>query len=316
MRAIVFDKTLIYAKDYPTPMPGDGEALIKVVMAGICATDLEIIKGYMGFKGVLGHEFCGMVVEAADSALTGRRVAGEINIGCGRCKLCASGARNHCPERSVLGILNKDGVFADYVTMPVENLHPLPGSITDEEAVFIEPLAAAFEIGEQVELEGKDVCVLGDGRLGLLCAQAIALSDCNLTVIGRHAEKLAILERRGIRAKIGASGMGRIFDVVVDCTGSASGFAEALALARPRGTVVLKTTVAERTDMNLNQLVIDEITVTGSRCGPFKSAIVALAGRRVDVLPLVSRIFSMEDGIAALGHAGKKGVMKVLVRVG
>lgn len=315
MHAIVFDKRCEYVTDLPTPKPKAGEALIRVSLAGVCATDLELVKGYMGFKGVLGHEFCGIVVEAADSKLVNKRVASEINIGCNRCAWCAKGGRNHCPQRTVLGILNKDGVFAEYVTLPLENLHILPDAISDEEAVFIEPLAAAFEIAQQIDVQGKDVCVLGDGRLGLLCGQALVLSGCSLTVIGRHPEKLAILERRGIKTRLDIEGIKKTFDVVVDCTGSDAGFNDALSLVRPRGTIILKTTVAHRHEINLNQLVIDEITVIGSRCGPFKPAIEALADKHVDVTSLIAKTFSIEDGVEALEYAGRKGVMKVLIKI-
>lgn len=244
MRAIVFDKKVEFYSDWPKPAPKAGEALIQVMLAGVCATDLELVKGYMGFKGVLGHEFCGIVTECEDKGSINKRVAGEINIGCNRCNWCIAGARNHCPNRAVLGILNKDGVFAEYITLPLENLHILPDAISDEEAVFIEPLAAAFEIAEQVDVKGKDVCVLGDGRLGLLCGQALALAGCSLTVIGRHPEKLAILERRGIKTRLDIEGIKKTFDVVVDCTGSDAGFNDALSLVKPRGTIILKTTVA------------------------------------------------------------------------
>ncbi|OGQ56633.1 MAG: alcohol dehydrogenase [Deltaproteobacteria bacterium RIFCSPLOWO2_02_FULL_53_8] len=315
MRAIVLDKKAAYVINRPEPEPKAGEALIRVRSAGVCATDLELIKGYMGFKGVPGHEFCGVVSESSDKTLINKRVAGEINIGCNRCDWCASGRRNHCPDRQVLGILDKDGVFAEYVTLPNENLHILPDEISDEEAVFIEPLGAAFEISEQVDVKGRDVCVLGDGRLGLLCAQALNLAGCRLTAIGRHAEKLAILEARGIKTRLGIEGLKKTFDVVVDCTGSDTGFDDALSLVRPAGTVVLKTTVATRQAVNLNQLVIDEITVVGSRCGPFKPAIEALADKRVDVKGLIAKTFSIEDGVEALEYAARKGVMKVLIKI-
>lgn len=315
MRACVFDKKAEYRVDWPKPLPKAGEALIRVSQAGVCATDLELIKGYMGFRGVLGHEFCGLVCESADKTIINKRVAGEINIGCNRCAWCAAGARNHCPQRAVLGILDKDGVFAEYITLPIENLHILPETISDEEAVFIEPLAAAFEITEQVNIKDKDVCVLGDGRLGLLCAQAIALSGCILTTIGRHPEKLLMLEGRGIKTRLGIEGVKKRFDIVVDCTGSDAGFNDALSIIKPRGTLVLKTTVAARQKINLNQLVIDEITLVGSRCGPFKPAIEALADKRVDVKSLIAKTFSLEDSVEALEYAGKKGVMKVLIKI-
>lgn len=318
MRALVFENgKAVFRPDYPKPVAGQGDALVRVSFAGVCATDLEITKGYMGFNGVPGHEFCGVVEECADDRFEGRRVAGEINLWCGECAFCRGGMRNHCPDRSVLGILGHDGAFADYLTLPVRNLHPLPDSITDEEAVFIEPLAAAFEITEQVNVsEGVRVCVLGDGRLGLLTAMALSTRGCELTTVGRHPEKLSLLSGRGIRALTGAEGLGREFDLVADCTGRPEGFNEALRLVRPGGVVVLKTTVAGNAKADLNRVVIDEITVIGSRCGPFKPAIAALAEKKVDVRPLISKVFPLEEGVEALEYAGRKGVLKVLLRVG
>lgn len=314
MRALVFDGQLEFSADYSTPEPNPDEALIRVSYAGICATDLEITKGYMGFKGIPGHEFIGIVEKCADESLIGKRIAGEINLWCGSCEFCIGGNKTHCPNRTVLGIYKKDGVFADYVTLPVRNLHLLPDSISYLEAVFIEPLAAAFEILEQVEVKDKKVCVIGDGRLGLLCAQVLALTGCRLTTIGRHPEKLSILKNRGLRTRDNADGLVREFDVVVDCTGSNDGLNEALRIVKPRGNVVLKTTVADRGTIDLNQIVIDEITITGSRCGPFGPAIKALAEKRVDVMPLVDRIFPVEEGLAAFDHAAKKGVLKTILR--
>jgi len=315
MRAIVFNNKLDYCEDKLKPAPAKNEALVKVRLAGVCATDLEITKGYMGFNGIPGHEFSGVVEECAEAALIGKRVTGEINIGCNRCEWCAKGLQNHCPDRAVLGILNKDGAFADYVTLPVTNLHLIPDKISDEEAVFIEPLAAAFEILEQTDVTGKDVCVIGDGRLGLLCAQVLALVNSRLTAVGRHAEKLAILDKLGIKTRVGAQGLQRTFDVVVDCTGAKDGLDTALSVVRPRGTIVLKTTVASKRDTDLNQVVIDEITITGSRCGPFAPAIDALEKGLVKIRPLIEKTFAIKDGVEAIGYAGKKGVLKVLIRM-
>lgn len=316
MRAIVFDARLEYRTDYPAPVPHEGEALIKVSLAGICATDLEITKGYMGFKGVLGHEFVGVIEETADDRFQGKRVVGEINIPCGKCECCKAKMPTHCPVRSVLGIHNKDGAFADYVTLPLKNLHPLPDDTSDEAAVFTEPLAAAFEIFEQVPIdEETKVAVLGDGRLGLLVSEVMNFAGCNSITIGRHAEKLDILKKMNIPARLGKDGFGRVFDVVVDCTGSASGFDDALALVKPRGTVVLKTTVAGRGSVDLNRVVVDEITVVGSRCGPFRPALKALDERKVRVKPLISKVFPIEEGLKAMEYAGEKGVLKVLIKM-
>lgn len=266
MRAIFFDGKPVYRTDLPAPSPATGEALIRVSYAGVCATDLEILKGYMGFRGVPGHEFVGVVEGCADSGLLGKRVVGEINLWCGSCEYCGRGLGSHCPNRTVLGIYGKDGAFAEYITLPVRNLHTVPDSVSDEEAVFVEPLAAAFEILEQVSVD-KDtkVCVIGDGRLGLLAAQALSLTGCTLTAIGRHSEKLSILEGAGIETRVDSRGLKREYDIAVDCTGSISGLDDALKLVRPRGTVVLKTTTAEKRGLDLNALVIDEIAVLGSR---------------------------------------------------
>jgi threonine dehydrogenase-like Zn-dependent dehydrogenase len=318
MRAIIYDGELRFRSDYPDPVPGDGFALVRVEYAGVCATDLEISKGYMGFTGVLGHEFVGVVERGGDAGLAGKRVVGEINAGCGACGYCRAGLPNHCPERSVLGILGMDGAFADLLTLPLKNLHVVPDSVSSEEAVFTEPLAAAFEITEQVRIEKDNrVCVLGDGRLGLLASQVLGLTGCSLTVCGRHAENLKILEKRGIRTVLGTEALLGEFDIVVDCTGSPSGFTSALDLVRPRGTVVLKTTVAERGGRGgeeLNRVVIDEVTLVGSRCGPFAPALKALSTGSVDVRPLITKIFPLEEGVEAVEYAGQKGVLKVLLK--
>lgn len=317
MRAIVFDCAIRFRADYPEPVRSGNEALIRVCFAGICATDLEITKGYMGFKGVPGHEFSGIVEQCDNPELIGKRVTGEINISCGACPLCMRGAERHCPNRTVLGILNKDGVFADYVTLPEKNLHVIPDGIADEEAVFIEPLAAAFEITGQVKVgRTTRAAVIGDGRLGLIIAQALSLTGCDLLALGHNAGKLSILEARGIRTKVGLEGLGRMFDLVVDAAGSDTGFSDALSIVRPGGTVVLKTTAAQRQRPDLNKVVIDEITVIGSRCGPFGPAIKALSGGLVDVKPLISKVFDIEDGVEALKYAAQKGVLKALLKTG
>jgi threonine dehydrogenase-like Zn-dependent dehydrogenase len=245
MRALIFNGNLEYKTDYPIPKPGKGEALIRVTHAGICNTDIEITKGYMGFNGILGHEFVGVVQECAKKELVGKRVTGEINIGCGICSFCRSRMHNHCPKRSVLGILKRDGVFAEYTTLPVRNIHRIPDSVSDEEAVFIEPLAAAFEILEQINVSSSDrVCVLGDGKMGLLVGQVLSTTGCNLLVIGKHREKLSILEEIDIKPGLIFNSKGKEFDVVVDCTGSQAGMERALGIVKPRGKIIIKTTVA------------------------------------------------------------------------
>ncbi len=317
MKALLFDGELRYVSDYPMPVMADGEALVRVQMAGVCNTDLEIIRGYMGFKGVPGHEFVGIVENSPEEpALEGARVVGEINAPCGKCSLCSRGMGNHCRHRTVIGILGKDGAFAEYLTLPARNLHRLPDTVSDEEAVFVEPLAAAFEITEQLTISSEDrVCVLGDGKLGMLVAQVLALTGCDLVVVGRHREKLSVLEEAGISTKIVSSFRGQDYDVVVDCTGSKSGIEAAMNIVRPGGTIVMKTTVSKKGTLDLNRLVVNEVTIIGSRCGPFEPAIRAIESRQVDLLPLITEIYPIEDGVSAFQRAAGKGSVKVLLRM-
>jgi threonine dehydrogenase-like Zn-dependent dehydrogenase len=318
MRALVFDNALSFQARRPEPAAATGDTLVRVRQAGICATDLEITKGYMGFRGVLGHEFVGEVVHSADRKLLGQRVVGEINVVCGRCDLCLSGLSSHCRNRSVLGILNRDGAFADYVRLPAVNLHVVPSSIDDDSATFIEPLAAAYQVLKQVNFDGRKwVTILGDGRLGLLVAQVLREADCKVRVIGRHPSKMALCEKWSIRARPLADIVPRHDqDVVVDCTGSAAGFELALEMVRPRGTVVLKTTAAAGKPLNLAPVVIDEINIVGSRCGPFREAIRGLAEKRIDVTSLIHRRMKLDQGVEAMDLAGRPGVLKVILSVG
>ena len=316
MRAIVYDKDLQYVTDYPVPRPKRDEALIRITHAGICNTDIEITKGYMGFKGILGHEFVGIVEKCGNRSLLGERVTGEINLGCGKCSFCRNQMQNHCPDRSVLGILNKDGVFAEYVTLPVSNLHKIPESISDEEAVFIEPLAAAYEIADQINISSSHkVCVLGDGKLGLLVAQALATTGCQLTAAGRHREKLSILDKTGIKTGLSSEYTERDFDIVIDCTGSPSGISKALQIVKPRGKIVLKTTIAKKTQIDLNQFVINEISLIGSRCGPFPTAIKAVKSGQIDLRPLIDCIYPLEEGVKAFRHAASKNALKIILKI-
>jgi threonine dehydrogenase-like Zn-dependent dehydrogenase len=326
LKALVFKNGLRYQTDYPVPVPKDDEALIRITHAGICNTDLEIIKGYMGFQGVLGHEFVGIVEKCKGEDLIGKRVVGEINIGCGVCDYCKNEMQSHCPDRSVLGILNKDGVFAEYITLPVKNLHKVPDSISNEEAVFTEPLAAAFEVLQQIHIRSADkVCVLGDGKLGLLVGQVLAMTNCSLVVMGKHKEKLRILEEMRIMTEIIPTDTADsppqkkidnpLFDIVVDCTGSPSGIEKALQIVRPRGTIVLKTTVAESVPLDMNQFVVREITLVGSRCGSFLPAISAMERREINLQPLVSEKVSIGNGIEAFEHASKNGTLKVILEM-
>jgi len=315
MRALVFDNTLRFDARHADPQVGDGDTLLRVRQAGICATDLEITRGYMGFRGVLGHEFVADVVESPDKTLVGQRVAGEINIVCGRCDLCVSGLSNHCRNRSVLGILNHDGAFADHVRLPAINLHPVPRTIDDDQAAFIEPLAAAFQVLKQIKLDGRKwVTVLGDGRLGLLVAQVLRNAGCPVRVIGKHPDKLALCEKWQIRARPLDDIIPRHDqDVVVDCTGSAAGLELAVQMVRPRGTVVLKSTFASGKPLNLAPVVVDEITIIGSRCGPFREAIRALSERQVDVTSLIYRRMRLEQGVEAMDLARRPGVLKIIL---
>ncbi len=322
MRALVLSDQLTFTPDHPMPQPSAGEAIIRVTRAGICNTDVEILKGYFGFKGVLGHEFVGVVTQIAaqyPEIAIGDRVVGEIN-----CVPCDSSSRNYFeraqdPSRNTLGIDRRDGVFADYTTLPIVNLHRVPASVSDDEAVFVEPLAAACQILEQVHMKPTDrVAVIGDGKLGLLCAQVLATVPCDLIALGRHANKLEILRRRGIPVKVISSEeiFARQFDVVVECTGSAAGFDAARQMLRPRGTLVLKSTYQGLPQVNLTMLVVDEITVVGSRCGPFAAALRLLEQKRIDVQSLIHARYPLSQGIDALAHAQQPGVLKVLLEIG
>jgi len=307
--------TLRLQADYPRPEPAEGEALVRVLRAGICETDLQLMQGYMGFEGVLGHEFVGI---AETGPLAGKRVVGEINCSCRTCEFCRQGLENHCPHRSVLGILNRDGAFAEYVSLPEGNLHPVPEDIPTDDAVFTEPLAAAFQIPAQLSLTDKQhVIVLGDGRLGNLCAQVIRLQGCRLTVIGKHEPKLAVLRELGIEtARLDEVAPERFADVVVDCTGSPTGLPTALQFVKPRGTIVLKTTVAGEQRLPISQLVIDEMTLIGSRCGPFDRALDALKAGDVEVALLLSARFPLAHARDALERAATSDTLKILLDVG
>ena len=315
MKALVFDEKL-RVDDVPMPVPGAGEALVKVLAAGICNTDIEIRRGYMGFLGVLGHEFVGIVEHASNSFLLGKRVVGEINCVCHVCDWCRMEMPHHCSNRTVLGISGRDGAFAEYVALPEENLHLVPGSIRDDVAVFTEPLAAAFRITEQILVEPDDrVIVLGDGKLGQLAAQALGLSTKNTVCVGRHAWKLELLSRLGMATALDTDQLEPGADVVVEATGRAEGLARALELVRPEGTIVLKTTVAGTTPLHFAQPVVNEIRIVGSRCGPFRPALEALALGTVEVRPMISESYDLADGVQAMARAEDAGVMKVLLHM-
>ncbi len=313
MLALRFDGSSPKIEEIDTPTARAGEALIRVRRAGVCSTDLEVAKGYMGFTGTLGHELVGEVRSHPDASWLGRRVAAEINLGCGACERCAGGLSRHCATRTVMGILGKDGCFAEHITLPVENLHALPDSVSDDLAVFVEPLAAAFEILEQVRVDPSwRVAVLGDGKLGSLVAMVLAQTGAELTVVGRHPHKLERLSGVAHTALSGDAVRGD-FDLVVEATGSPEGFARARSLLRPRGTLVLKSTFFGETKIDMAPLVIDEITLVGSRCGPFAPAVRALAAGRIDPSPLVEETYALRDGVAALTRAAERGALKVLL---
>jgi threonine dehydrogenase-like Zn-dependent dehydrogenase len=310
-------ETIRLRDDLPRPEPAAGEARVRVLVAGICDTDLELVRGYYPFTGIPGHEFVGRV-EAAVGAeeWVGRRVVGEINVSCGGCVACLAGRRTHCERRHVLGIRGRDGAFAECLTLPLANLHEVPAGIPDETAVFAEPLAAALEIQEQVAIGPRDrVVVVGDGKLGNLVAQTLALSGCGLTVIGRHASKLALLAARGIATTLAGGVSPGEADVVVECTGNPEGLDVARVVVRPRGTIVLKSTYRGPASVDISRIVVDEITLVGSRCGPFAPALALLAEGRVDVRPLVHARFPLHEAVAAFAEAAHPGVMKVLVEI-
>jgi alcohol dehydrogenase len=315
MRALVLDKSLRFDPHHAEPPAKDGDTLIRVTQAGICSTDLELAKGYMSFAGIPGHEFVGVVESSPRAELVGQRVVAEINCVCGQCDLCLAGLPTHCRRRTVVGILNHGGAFADFVRVPADNCHLVPDAIDDDRATFIEPLAAAIQITKQVPVDASTfVTVLGDGRLGLLCAQVLRNAGAPVRVIGRNASKLALCEKWQIRARLVQDVVPKHDQaVVVDCTGSAGGLEFAMAMTRPRGTLVLKSTVADSKPLNLAPIVIDEITIVGSRCGPFRDAIRALVANQVDVLSLIHRRFKLEHGVEAMEIASRKGVLKVML---
>jgi threonine dehydrogenase-like Zn-dependent dehydrogenase len=311
--ALHFDGNEARVREVEAPAPLEDAALVRVTLAGVCDTDLQLVKGYMGFRGILGHEFVGTVAEGPDE-LRDRRVVGEINFACTSCPVCAAGMQRHCPSRRVLGILDADGAFAEFVRIPVSNLHCVPDSVSDATAVFAEPLAAAFEVLEQVTVRPRQECVvLGDGKLGLLVAQVLAGAGANVLAVGKHPSKLALLERRGIATTTLADWTGQPASLVVEATGSPEGFARAVASVEPKGTLVLKTTLAESPAVDLSPLVINEVTVVGSRCGPFPPALRALENADVDVAPLISDRVALGDAARALELAAAPGALKVLI---
>lgn len=321
MRALVFNNKLELKNDYTKPIPKENEALIKVKLVGICNTDYEITKGYMGYNGILGHEFVGVVEEinGKDKSLLGKRVVGEINLGCKNCDWCAKGLERHCPNRQTLGIFNKDGCFADYVTLPLSNLLEVNEKINDETAVFVEPLAAALEILEQLHIKPYEkVCVLGDGKLGLITALALNASNIDVTLIGKHQNKLDIAKEQNVKTVLLENltqENNKSFDVVVEATGRVSGFETSLSLVKPRGVLVLKSTIATGKELNLAPIVIDEITVLGSRCGQFAPALRLMEKNVIDFSKLVSSKLSFDDAVLGFEKNKEKDTIKILLEM-
>ncbi|MGA9770992.1 MAG: alcohol dehydrogenase catalytic domain-containing protein [Blastocatellia bacterium] len=323
MKALKFDGHLRFVNDAPVPRR-EGEALVQVIRAGICNTDLEIVKGYAGFHGILGHEFVGHVVESPDASQVGRRVVGEINAGCGNCDLCRAGDARHCASRTVLGIKARDGAFAEYLSLPPRNLLEIPDTLADEAAVFVEPLAAACNILEQVNITSSTrVAVIGDGKLAQMIIRVVALRGCEITVIGKHKAKLALASAVGARAIqisdtpaddwLEDSKLKNGFDVAIEASGSRSGLPMALDLVRPRGIVVLKSTHHASTSINASLIAINEITVIGSRCGRFRPALDLLVTGDVDVSPFISDELPIEDGLMAFERAAQPSSLKVVL---
>ncbi len=334
MKALRYEQHQLKVSDVASPATG-GEALVRVTLSGVCNTDLEIARGYAGFEGTLGHEFVGVVEALSETRPSGRvhsenptsltvgslapgtRVVGEINAGCGRCRLCLTGDSRHCANRTVLGIVGRDGAHAEFLTLPIVNLLPVPDEIPDTQAVFTEPLAAACGILERASITNEShVAVIGDGKLGLLCAQVIATTGARLTLIGKHRNKLHLAERRGIETSLvdEAKTRAREFDVVIEASGSPTGFDVALELLRPRGVLVLKSTFHGATELNAARIVVDEISVVGSRCGRFAPALDLLKQHKIDVENLISEELPLADGVRAMARAAEPGVMKVLLR--
>ena len=315
MRALTLQTDGIHVRDdWPRPSPPPGYALVRLLKAGVCSTDLELVKGYMGFEGVLGHEFVGRVEASDDSSWVGRRVVGTINLACRACD-CARREVEHCPRRTVLGILQHDGAFADYLTLPVANLLPVPDTVSDEHAVFTEPLAAALRLREQMRLAPTSrVAVVGPGRLGLLIAQVLQLAGGEVTVLGRRRESLRLPRSWGMETGLAVEADSDAFDMVVEATGNAAGLETSLRLVRPLGTLALKSTFAGAPAVDLTKIVVGEVTVVGSRCGPFAPALRLLERRQVDVESFIEAEYPLVEGLEAMDHAARPGVLKVLLR--
>ncbi|NCP15934.1 alcohol dehydrogenase catalytic domain-containing protein [bacterium] len=316
MQALWLENGQLSLREVPIPAPPLGEALIRVRLSGICGTDLELVRGYYPFTGIPGHEFVGEVVESPDSSWIGKRVVGEINVACGECEQCKNGRPTHCEKRTVLGIMGRHGAHAGYTSLPLANLHIVPDSVPDEAAVFTEPLAAALEIQEQVHIQPTDrVLLIGAGRLGQLIAQTLALTGCDLRVVARHPHQQALLAARRIGVIAEDEIRPRRWDVVVEATGCGSGFDLGRRALRPRGTLVLKSTYKGEMSVNGSSIVVDEITILGSRCGPFAPALRLLAARAVDPSVLIAARYPLAKVLQAFEEAQKTGMLKVLVEM-
>lgn len=315
LRAVVFDNKLYLDKNYKLPIPKKNEALIKTSLVGICNTDHEITLGYMGYKGVIGHEFVGVVEECEDKSFVGKRVVGDINCGCGVCDWCKKNLHRHCPNRQTLGIWQKDGCFSDYFTLPVDNLLIVPDNVSDKQAVFVEPLAAALEILEQVHIKPfEKILVLGDGKLGIITALALNASGLNVTLVGKHQDKLEIAAQQGVKTcLLNDMNLAKEWDFVVEATGSISGFETSISLVKPRGVLILKSTIVASKEFNFSSLVVDEVTIVGSRCGRFEPALRMLEQNKINLEPLISKVFSVEQVIDAFNANSQKDTIKILM---
>jgi len=313
MIAVHIEEGILAVRRKPAPRRPPGYARIKLILAGICNTDIELLRGYYGFRGTPGHEFVGEVTECDTPRWLGRRVVGEINLACGKCEACAAGLGRHCPNRTTLGIVKHPGVFAEFFTLPEANLHEVPAGVKTEHAVFVEPLAAACEILDQVKIRsGDSVAVLGDGKLGLLAAQVLTIHGADVTVYGRHREKLAIAEAAGARVEL-SDGAGASYPFVVEATGSATGLRQAVAMTRPRGTIVMKSTVHGEVSLDMAPVIVNEITLVGSRCGRFAPAMKLLRSGRLHLDEMISARFKLADAVPAFAAAQRRGAVKVLV---
>ena len=317
MKALRFENGQLNLAEIRQPEK-ENEALVRVLLSGICNTDLEIVRGYANFSGTIGHEFVGVVETAPDAPdLIGKRVVGEINAGCGACESCKNGDSRHCPNRTVLGIVKRDGAHAEFLTLPARNLLEVPNEVTDEQAVFAEPLAAAYGITEQVEISPETrLAVIGDGKLGILSAQSLALKSTNVYLVGKHPEKLKIAANRNVETVLleTAAKLNRQFDVAVEASGSESGLNTALDLLKPRGKLVLKSTFHGEPRWQAWRVVVDEITIIGSRCGRFAPALELLKNKTVDVKNMISERFDLVNGVRAMQRADEPGVLKVLLK--